>query len=174
MWTFALVSALAGAAEINLSSKDLADGRMPESTVFQGFGCTGPNQAPDLAWEAAPEGTKSFALLVHDPDAPTGGAGWWHWVVYDIPAGTRSLPRGAKPGAGLPEGAVEGPTDFGAPGWGGPCPPEGAGDHTYTFTLYALPVEKLAPPPGATASLIGFLVTTQALDSHTIRAAYGR
>src|SRR5690606_41909088 len=92
--------------------------------VSDGFGCKGENGAPALAWSAPPDGTKSFALLVHDPDAPTGGAGWWHWVVYNVPARAPGLPRGAgaAEGAGLPAGAVQHRTDFGAPGWGGPCP----------------------------------------------------
>src|ERR1035437_647792 len=97
-----------------LSSKDLKDGGgMPEAQVFNGMGSSGGNRSPHLAWEGAPEGTKSFVVTLYDPDAPTG-SGWWHWVVVDLPASTRELPAGVKT---LPAPAFETPTDFGAPGY---------------------------------------------------------
>lgn len=156
-------------------SPDLADGKVANDFVFSGFGCTGGNQSPAITWKDAPEGTKSFAVMVHDPDAPTGGAGWWHWVVYDIPATVSSLDRGAgSEGGKLPEGAVQNATDFGVPGWGGPCPPEGDKAHRYNFTVYALGVEKLELPEGARASLVGFMVNGNALGKATFSASYGR
>jgi hypothetical protein len=99
--------------------------------VFNSFGCTGKNISPLLAWTGAPEGTKGFALLVHDPDAPTGGAGWWHWLVVNIPANATALAKDAGKGdsSNLPAGAAQINTDFGAPGWGGPCPPVGDKPH---------------------------------------------
>lgn len=108
-----------------LSSPDISNGKqISEAQVFNSFGCSGRNVSPALSWKHVPDGAKSFALLVHDPDAPTG-SGWWHWVVYDIPADARSLPSGAgDPKKNLmPGGAVQGRTDFGTPGYGGPCPP---------------------------------------------------
>ena len=123
-----------GAFAFQLSSPDIKPGGpIANEQVFKGFGCNGGNVSPALAWKEAPKGTKSFALLVHDPDAPTGGAGWWHWAVYNLPADAKGLDKGAgtADGAKLPKGAVQPNTDFGAPGWGGPCPPVGHGAHRF-------------------------------------------
>src|SRR5262249_32013324 len=115
-----------------------------EAQVFNSFGCSGKNLSPALQWSGAPAGTKSFAVTLYDPDAPTG-SGWWHWVVFNIPASTTSLPEGAgsTDGAHLPAGAAQGKTDFGAPGFGGACPPPGDKPHRYIFTVYALKTDKL-------------------------------
>ncbi len=115
-------------------------------------------------------------MLVHDADAPTGGAGWWHWLVYDIPASATQIAQGAgtAEGARLPAGSAQGRTDFGTPGWGGPCPPVGHGRHHYRFTLYALKVGKLQLPEGATASLIGYVVNDNSLATAKLLGRYGR
>ncbi len=156
-------------------SPDIADGTISNEFVFAGFGCSGENKSPAITWKDAPEGTQSFAVMVHDPDAPTGGAGWWHWVVYNIPADTTSLAKGAgNEGGSLPTGAVQVATDFGAPGWGGPCPPEGDKPHRYNFTVYALGTEKLELPDGARASLVGFMVNSNAIGQATFTGTYGR
>src|SRR5262245_51354412 len=91
---------------------------LTEAQVFNSFGCTGKNQSPALQWSGAPAGTKSFAVTLYDPDAPTG-SGWWHWVVFNIPASTTSLAEGAgtPDGGQLPAGAAQGRTDFGSPGF---------------------------------------------------------
>ena len=129
---------------------------------------------PRLSWSDPPAGTKSFAVLVHDPDAPTGGAGFWHWVVYNIPATATGLPQGVgKEGKGLPEGAAQMATDFGVPGYGGPCPPKGDAPHHYHFTVYALKTDKLELPPHATASLAGFLINANALGKATLTGTSG-
>src|ERR1700674_3435857 len=108
-----------------------------------GFRCDGTNQSPHLAWSGAPAGTKSFAVTCYDPDAPTG-SGFWHWVVINIPANVRELAQGAGSAGGtLPAGALQTRTDFGAPGYGGPCPPAGDHPHRYLFTLFAVGAEKL-------------------------------
>jgi len=121
---------------------------MASAQVFNSFGCSGQNVSPALSWSHAPAGTQSFALLVHDPDAPTG-SGWWHWLVYDIPATVTSLPAGAGDPKTklLPPSALQGRTDFGTYAYGGPCPPPGKLHH-YHFRLYALKVPKLAEVPG--------------------------
>jgi Raf kinase inhibitor-like YbhB/YbcL family protein len=165
------------AAPFKLTSADFKDGAaMKDKNSFNSFGCTGDNESPALAWENPPEGTKSFALLVHDPDAPTGGSGWWHWLVYNIPADTKSLPAGAgkADGKALPKGAVQGNTDFGSPGYGGPCPPQGSGNHHYNFTLYALKVDKLDLPANATAAFVGYNVNANALGKVKITGLYAR
>ena len=174
---FAGMAGSALAADFRLSSADFkANGELANKFVYQGFGCHGDNVSPALSWSGAPAGTKSYALLVHDPDAPTGGAGWWHWVVYDIPASASALAQGAgsADGAGLPKGAKQGKTDFGSVGWGGPCPPQGHGKHHYQFTLYALKVEKLDVADGASAALIGYTVNANALGKAELTGLYGR
>jgi Raf kinase inhibitor-like YbhB/YbcL family protein len=158
-----------------LTSPDIAAGaRIAEAQVFNGFGCQGGNVSPALAWRNAPAGTKSFALLVHDPDAPTG-SGWWHWIVYNIPASVSSLPAGAGDPAKklMPAGVVQGRTDFGTAGYGGPCPPPGK-PHRYYFMLYALKVATLDLPADATAAYIGFNVNAQALAKAQLLGVYGR
>ncbi len=166
----------ASVSAFELKSADIAEnGMIAEKFVFKGFGCNGGNLSPALSWRDPPAGTKSFALMVHDPDATTGGAGFWHWIVYDIPASAAGLPEGVgKDGKGLPQGAAQLATDFGEPGYGGPCPPEGAAPHHYQFTLYALKIDKLELPPHATASLAGFLISSNALGKARFGAAYGR
>jgi len=174
----ALLSASASHAQpFKLSSPDIKpNATVGEEHVFNGFGCSGKNISPALQWTGAPKGAKSFALLVHDPDAPTGGAGWWHWLVIDIPADTTELKKDAGKGDGsnLPRGAVQIATDFGAPGWGGPCPPAGDKPHRYNFTLHALKVEKLEVPKDAKASLVGSMVNANSIAKATLTGKYGR
>jgi hypothetical protein len=158
-----------------LSSPDItAGGKIAEAQVFSDFGCKGGNVSPQLAWSGAPAGTRSFALLMYDPDAPTG-SGWWHWILYNIPATATSLPAGAGDPQKhlLPAGALQGRTDFGTPGYGGPCPPPGK-PHHYHLWLYALKVERLDVPADATAAYIGFNVRAQSLGRAQLMGVYGR
>ncbi|MBP8191897.1 MAG: YbhB/YbcL family Raf kinase inhibitor-like protein [Aquabacterium sp.] len=173
----ALTAQLASAEGLELTSPDVKVNEPIAATfVYNGFGCTGQNLSPALSWKNAPAGTKSFAIMVHDPDAPTGGAGFWHWVVLNLPASTTGLPRGAgtADGKALPAGVKQITTDFGTPGWGGPCPPQGSEPHMYYFTVYALKVDKLDLPANATASLAGFMINANALDRAVITALYSR
>ena len=149
--------------------------RIAEAQVYKGFGCSGGNTSPALKWSNPPKGTKSFALTVYDPDAPTG-SGWWHWVVFNIPASVTSLPAGASdPASGkLPKGAVQSLTDFGAPGYGGPCPPQGDRSHRYIFTVHALDVEKLDLDEKAMPALVGFTITGSRIDRATLMSTYSR
>src|SRR5215471_19394266 len=161
--------------KFTLTSTDFTEGTtLANAQVFNEFGCKGGNVSPALAWSGAPAGTQSFALLMHDPDAPTG-SGWWHWVVYDIPPGTAALPVGAgDPKKGLmPAGTVQGRNDYGSVGYGGPCPPPGK-PHHYNFRLYALKVAKLEVPQGASAALIGFNARAHALGEAKLTGLYGR
>ena len=165
-----LISISAQAADFQLTSADLvAEGQMAEHQVFNGFGCHGDNVAPALSWQGAPVGTQSFAVTMYDPDAPTG-SGWWHWVVYNLPAKTTALPAG-KP---LPASASQGRTDFGTPGYGGPCPPVGDAPHRYIFTVYALKVAQLHVAADATAAMVGFMINANKLASASLQARYAR
>jgi Raf kinase inhibitor-like YbhB/YbcL family protein len=106
-----------------------------EGNIPSRFTCEGDDVSPELSWTGAPQGTKSFALIVHDPDAPRQG-GWTHWVVFNIPANASRIPENAPKGSELPGGGVQGRNDSGAQGYMGPCPPSGT--HRYYFRLYAL------------------------------------
>lgn len=117
------------------------------SIIPKAFTCEGNDTSPALQWEGAPPGTKSFALIVEDPDAPMGT--FIHWVVYDIPASSKSIERGAGNDSMLPPGAKHGSTGFGVNRYGGPCPPKGNGSHRYNFILRALDVETLGLKAGA-------------------------
>ncbi len=156
-----------------LRSEDLG-GQATMRQVFNGFGCTGTNQSPQLSWENPPEGTRGYAITMYDPDAPTG-SGWWHWVVYDIPANINSLQAGAgSAGGALPREAKQARTDFGTKGYGGPCPPEGDRPHQYIITIHALPTEKLDVPDDASPAMIGFNLGAQELARASLVFYYGR
>lgn len=174
-----LAQTAAAADKFTLKSADIAPGaRIAEKHVYKGFGCEGGNVSPALEWHGAPAGTKSFAITMYDPDAPTG-SGWWHWVVFNIPASTTKLEEGAgdASGARLPPGAVQSRTDFGAPGYGGPCPPKGPSlkkPHHYVFTVYALKVDKLDLPPDAPGAMVGFMINANTLGKASFTGRYGR
>lgn len=104
------------------------------------YTCDGEDRPPELEWTHVPEGTRSFALIMEDPDAPNGT--FTHWVVYDIPAHQRRVGGAAMAG-------TAGRNDFQVVGYGGPCPPANHGAHRYIFRLYALDVESLGLDPGA-------------------------
>ena len=129
-------------------------------------GVGGANVSPALAWSGAPEGTRSYAITCFDPDAPTG-SGWWHWVVTDIPAGVTSLAEGAP----LPEGARTWANDYGYPGWGGPWPPPGPAHH-YVFTVFAVDVDRLDVPDGATSAVARLTLSFSVLDSAAFTALF--
>ncbi len=170
----ALPAAAVEAAGFKLTSAQFADGDyLVNEQVFAGFGCQGENVSPALSWSGAPAETKSFALTVYDPDAPTG-SGWWHWVVVNIPPGASGLPKGAGAGAGLPEGALQVRTDFGAPGYGGPCPPQGDHPHRYFFTVHALDLESLDVTADSSAALVGFYLNFHTLVKATVMGLYKR
>jgi hypothetical protein len=163
-------------ANFKLTSSDFAEGvRLGEAFIYNSFGCSGQNRSPQLAWAGAPAGTKSFAVLMYDPDAPTG-SGFWHWLAYNIPASANGLPQGAGTvaGAELPTGSRQGRSDFGSADYGGPCPPPGSGEHRYYFRVHALGVEKLDLPAEASAALIGFNINANTLATAQLIGVYSR
>ncbi|HTN49647.1 MAG TPA: YbhB/YbcL family Raf kinase inhibitor-like protein [Burkholderiaceae bacterium] len=171
--------AAAAADKFTLKSADIApNAKIAVKHVYKGFGCEGGNVSPALAWSGAPAGTKSFAVTMYDPDAPTG-SGWWHWIVFNLPASTAGLEQGAGDASGtrLPAGAVQSRTDFGGPGYGGPCPPSGPSlknPHRYIFTVFALRVDKLDLTPDSSGALVGYMLNANALDKASFTGRYGR
>lgn len=128
------------------------------------YTCDGNDHSPPLRWSDAPAGTRSFALIMHDPDAPRGD--FTHWVLFNVPADSQKIPEGAGAG-GAGQGAGEpGTNDFGKLGYGGPCPPPGHGRHRYLFDLYALDLDQLALEPGAKREEV-----EDALRQHTLGQA---
>jgi len=169
----AAVTLPAVATDFTLESPTVATGRtLPATHVLNGFGCVGGNRSPELVWHNPPTGTRSFAVTVYDPDAPTG-SGWWHWVVFNIPSKVNHLPEGAGDGSTLPAEAVQSRTDFGTPGYGGACPPPGP-QHRYVFTVHALKVDHLELTPDASAAMVGFNIGASSLGKASISAVYGR
>ncbi|HCM83546.1 MAG TPA: phosphatidylethanolamine-binding protein [Rhodospirillaceae bacterium] len=146
---------------------------MPDAQVFNGFGCSGENISPELKFSDIPAGTKSLALTVYDPDAPTG-SGWWHWVIFNIKPDTKNIAAGASGTDKMPTGAIESITDYGAPGYGGACPPEGDKPHRYIFTLFALSVDALPLDAKAMPAMVGFYLNQNALAKSEVTLHYGR
>jgi Raf kinase inhibitor-like YbhB/YbcL family protein len=182
-WSVTMLALLLGACggsdsgPFTVESAELKSGTFADAQVFNGgLGCTGGNISPSVTWRNAPGDTKSFALTVFDPDAPTG-SGFWHWTIYNIPAATPgSIASGAgNPTAGLaPSGSVQGRIDYGINGYGGPCPPAGHTPHHYIFTLYALNVTDLGVPATAPAAQVSFNAKRAAIASAKFTATYQR
>lgn len=162
------------AFELTSPDPDVKTGRpMTKAQEFNGFGCSGENLSPALEWKNVPAGTRSFAVTVYDPDAPTG-SGWWHWVVYNIPATATGLPGGAVVNAPLPAGAKQGRNDYGERNFGGACPPAGDRPHHYIFTVHALKVDKLNVPEDASAALVGFNIISNRIGLAKLTTTYSR
>ncbi len=169
-------AASASAAQMTLSSPDIKPGaRIADEQVANGFGCSGKNISPALSWSGAPKGTKSFALSIHDPDAPTG-SGFWHWVMFNIPADTTSLAKNAgDPKAALtPAGAVQGHNDAGSQGYFGPCPPKGDKPHHYNIQLFAVDVDKVDADENASPAVVGFNLHFHTLAKATLTGLWSR
>ena len=166
-----LIAVPAHAAGFQLSSKDIKAGASVRAEHYwNDFGCSGGNVMPELHWQNAPKGTKSFAVTFYDKDAPTG-SGFWHRVIYNVPATTTELPGGAN-GGPIPAGAVEGNTDLGKPGFFGPCPPVGR-THHYVYTVHALKVDTLPVDKNATPALVGFFIWQNSLGKATLNVKGG-
>ena len=133
------------------------------------YTCDGQDVSPKLSWDGVPEGTKSFALINDDPDAPMGT--WVHWVLYDLPSSVRELEENFPKDKTLPNGAKQGMTDFKKIGYGGPCPPSGV--HRYFFKLYALDI-KLNLEPGATKKQVEDAMKGHVLAQTELMGKYSR
>lgn len=157
-----------------LFSNDIG-GQGTINEAFDGFGCTGKNQSPHLEWKNPPPSTKSFALTLFDPDAPTG-SGWWHWLVFDIPAALVQLPQGAGnvDAKILPSQVVQSINDYSITGYGGPCPPQGHGFHQYIFTLFALDVESLQLSKETNPAVVGFNINAHTIEKASLIMYYKR
>jgi len=151
-------------AILALSSTSIQGGRVPSQ-----YTCDGADTSPQLSWSAPPAGTKSFALIMADPDAP--GGTFVHWVLYDIPVATRELPAGVPKQGQLSDNSRQGKNDFGRTGYGGPCPP--GGTHHYVFTLYALDTT-LGLSSGASRSRVESAMKGHILARGELTATYSR
>jgi Raf kinase inhibitor-like YbhB/YbcL family protein len=148
-------------AKLSLISDAFRDGQ----AIPTQFTCDGANQTPAFSWGEPPSGTKSFAFVVDDPDAPSGTFG--HWGVFDIPASARSIGGGQQIGA-------EVSNDFGKPGYGGPCPPKGHGPHRYRFKLFALDVDRLGLSPNAKVADVQGAVEKHIVSRAELTGTYER
>lgn len=165
---------LFGQDTFTLESETLG-GNATSTEEFNGFGCTGENTSPELSWDNAPEGTKSFAITMYDPDAPTG-SGWWHWVVFDIPNDVNKIAEGAGDITKklMPEGTIQSMTNYGAAGYGGPCPPEDHGIHQYIITIHALKVDKLGLDENTNPAIVGYYIWSNTIAKTSIITYYER
>jgi len=162
------------AAEFLLQSTDVAEGAtLAEVYVYDGSGCHGGNRSPALAWTGVPEGTRSFALTVHDPDAPRRG-GWWHWLIFNIPAALSGLVQGVGEPGHEPAGSVQSLNSYGTTGYGGPCPPVGHGVHHYVFTVHAMDCDDLGLDADAPPEAVAEAIRGHAIAAASLTALYQR
>lgn len=158
-------------ASFELRSDDVSDGQpLAKPQVSGVFGAGGEDSSPHLAWSGAPEGTRSFAVTVYDPDAPTA-SGFWHWAALNLPADTTELPSGASRTA-MPAGAVELKNDGGTVGYLGAAPPPGHGPHHYHVAVHAVDVASLDVPPDASPAFLGFNLFSHTLGRAVIVPTY--
>ena len=144
-------------------------GQFTNEFTANAFGCSGGNNSPQLSWANAPAETKSFAVTMYDPDAPTG-SGFWHWVMVDIPANIKELKQNAGDAkAGIaPAGSLQTNNDAGFGGYLGPCPPEHDAAHRYVITVYALKTGKLGTNTTSSAAFTGFMLGQNTLSKASI------
>lgn len=161
---------LPDAPSFEVTSTDVSDGAtLPTAQVSGKLGAGGEDVSPQLSWSGAPEGTKSYAITIYDPDAPTA-SGFWHWAAFNVPADVTELPSGAS--GGLPAGAVELRNDAAFPGYVGAAPPPGHGPHHYWTVVHAVDVESLDIPAEASPAFLGFTLFSHTLGRAAIVPTY--
>ena len=162
-------------ATFEVTSEDIADGEMlATAQVANIMGYGGENLSPQLSWRGFPAETKSFAITVHDPDAPTG-SGFWHWLAVNIPAEITDLSAGAGSEGSdhLPDGVVQLRNDAGTKGYVGSAPPPGDTAHRYVHTVHALDVERLDVEADSSAAIAGFNLRFHAIARAQIVPVFG-
>ena len=142
---FSVLAAPVAHAQMKVTSGDISEGAVSSKAMEANvLGCDGSNISPSLTWTGAPAGTKSFAIMIYDPDAPTG-SGFWHWIVFNIPVSTTSIPTNAGNVKKklMPKGVIQVRNDYGFTGYGGMCPPKDESTHHYKLTVLAVDEDKL-------------------------------
>jgi Raf kinase inhibitor-like YbhB/YbcL family protein len=165
---------LAQVPSFTVTSSDVSDGAvLPMPQVSGVMGAGGEDRSPQLSWSGFPEGTKSFAVTVYDPDAPTA-SGFWHWAVANIPASVTELPSGAgdKDSPNLPGGAVQLRNDGGFAGYVGAAPPPGHGPHRYFIVVHAVDTDALDVSADTTPAVLGFNLFGHTLARASLVATY--
>lgn len=171
----ALFTTCAFAGDFKVTSPEFtANGTFSERQVYNQFGCNGENMSPELSWQGEPAGTKSFAVTIFDPDAPTR-SGWWHWLVVNINKDVHHLAGDSgNPANGfMPDGVVQARNDYGTSGYGGPCPPVGK-KHRYFITVWAVDVDRLPITPESSGAMVGFNLSDHVLGKAEVIVTYGR
>lgn len=153
-------------------NSDEFTGQVPLQNVYDDFGAGGENKSPQLSWSGAPEGTKSYLITLHDPDAP-GPGGWWHWCAFDLPAEVNSLDTDASKG-GMPEDSFQTKNSYGSIGYGGACPPPGDTAHAYHLEIYALKTASLGLGADASPAMVLFVAAEHVIGKAGITAYYAR
>lgn len=175
---FAALSVFGASAQMKLTSDDIKNNAVGAKEMEANvFGCDGGSVSPSLRWAGAPAGTKSFAINLYDPDAPTGG-GFWHWVVFNIPVATTSLPKNAGDVKAklMPGGAIQSRNDYGFDGYGGMCPPKGDKPHRYILTVYAVDEDELqfAKDDMVSPAVVGYELHFHSKAKAALQWTYGR
>jgi Raf kinase inhibitor-like YbhB/YbcL family protein len=160
-------AAAGSSSSLTIASDAFQDGK----PIPRKYTCDGADRSPPLHWQGAPEGTISLALIVDDPDAPSGA--WTHWILYNMPPATQALGEGVPATAALGDGSRQGTNDFGKIGYGGPCPPPGS-THRYRFKLYALSAPLDLEPGARLDAVLKAIQRQKTIAVVELTTSYGR
>jgi len=167
VYALGAVTSAGGSSSMTIASDAFEDGK----PIPRKYTCDGADRSPPLHWQAVPEGTASLALIVDDPDAPSGT--WNHWLLYNMPPATQAVGEGVPATAALGDGSRQGTNDFGKVGYGGPCPPPGS-THRYQFRLYALSAPIDLEPGARRDAVIKAIQQRKTLGVAELTAGYSR